>query len=115
MGMHHNSCSCLLRDRISLFLCNRIHKFMLLCLSLDCMNYDNSNSLSQSGRYTISAARSCFLDDEIGSLSPGKMADFVVLSTDSWDEFAAQVSASVEATYVGGLRVYARGVKGDQY
>ncbi|KAL0456003.1 UNVERIFIED_CONTAM: protein LONG AFTER FAR-RED 3 [Sesamum latifolium] len=35
--------------------------------------------------YTISAARSCFLDEDVGSLSPGKMADFVVLSVDSWD------------------------------
>ncbi|XP_042000285.1 protein LONG AFTER FAR-RED 3-like [Salvia splendens] len=63
--------------------------------------------------YTISAARSCFLDEEIGSLSPGKMADFVVLSVDSWDEFAAEVSASVEATYVGGLRAYARDLTED--
>lgn len=36
------------------------------------------------------------------------MADFVVLSADSWDEFAAQVSASVEATYVGGVKAYAK-------
>jgi hypothetical protein len=58
------------------------------------------------GRHTISAARACFLDDDLGSLSPGKLADFVILSTDSWDEFAAQGSASVEATYVAGLRAY---------
>ncbi|KAA8519102.1 hypothetical protein F0562_013358 [Nyssa sinensis] len=56
--------------------------------------------------YTISAARSCFLDKDLGSLSPGKLADFVVLSTDSWDEFAAEGSASVKATYVGGLQAY---------
>ncbi|XP_062175341.1 protein LONG AFTER FAR-RED 3 isoform X1 [Alnus glutinosa] len=56
--------------------------------------------------HTISAAHACFLDDDLGSLSPGKLADFVILSTDSWDEFAAQGSASVEATYVAGLRAY---------
>jgi hypothetical protein len=58
------------------------------------------------GRHTISAARACFLDKDLGSLSPGKVADFVILSTDSWDDFAAQGSASVEATYVAGLRAY---------
>ncbi|EXB80250.1 Putative amidohydrolase ytcJ [Morus notabilis] len=56
--------------------------------------------------YTISAARACFLDKDIGSLSPGKLADFVVLSTDSWDNFAAEGSASIEATYVSGVQVY---------
>ncbi|KAK6933977.1 Amidohydrolase 3 [Dillenia turbinata] len=56
--------------------------------------------------FTISAARACFLDEYLGSLSPGKLADFVILSTDSWDDFAAEGSASVEATYVGGIRAY---------
>ncbi|XP_059652002.1 protein LONG AFTER FAR-RED 3 isoform X3 [Cornus florida] len=56
--------------------------------------------------YTISAARACFLDKDVGSLSPGKLADFVVLSTDSWDEFASEGSASIEATYVGGVQAY---------
>lgn len=41
------------------------------------------------------------------------MADFVVLSADSWDKFAAEVSATVEATYVGGLQAYARDLKED--
>ncbi|XP_057496079.1 protein LONG AFTER FAR-RED 3 isoform X2 [Actinidia eriantha] len=56
--------------------------------------------------YTISAARACFLDEDVGSLSPGKFADFVVLSTDSWDDFVAEGSSSVEATYVGGIQAY---------
>ncbi|GFY90512.1 amidohydrolase family [Actinidia rufa] len=56
--------------------------------------------------YTISAARACFLDEDVGSLSPGKFADFVVLSTDSWDDFVTEGSSSVEATYVGGIQAY---------
>ncbi|CAA2942827.1 amidohydrolase isoform X1 [Olea europaea subsp. europaea] len=63
--------------------------------------------------YTISAARACFLDEDVGSLSVGKMADFVVLSVDSWDNFAVEGSASIEATYVGGLQAYSRKPKGD--
>ncbi|KAL9233820.1 hypothetical protein vseg_008767 [Gypsophila vaccaria] len=56
--------------------------------------------------HTISAAQSCFLDEKIGSLSPGKFADFVVLSTNSWESFEAEAFASVEATYVGGVKAY---------
>ncbi|XVE68328.1 hypothetical protein DITRI_Ditri09bG0058800 [Diplodiscus trichospermus] len=56
--------------------------------------------------HTISAAQACFLENEIGSLSTGKLADFVILSTDSWDEFAREGSASVEATYLGGMQAY---------
>ncbi|PIA48130.1 hypothetical protein AQUCO_01400604v1 [Aquilegia coerulea] len=54
---------------------------------------------------TISAAYASFLDQELGSLSPGKLADFVVLST-SWDEFEVEASASIEATYVSGVQAY---------
>lgn len=42
----------------------------------------------------------------MGSLAPGKFADFVVLSTESWDELMAEGSASVEASYVGGVQAY---------
>ncbi|KAM3379207.1 protein LONG AFTER FAR-RED 3 isoform X1 [Capsicum galapagoense] len=56
--------------------------------------------------YTISAAHACFLDKYVGSLSPGKYADFVVLSTSSWEDLATEVSADVEATYVGGSKAY---------
>ncbi|XP_019185279.1 PREDICTED: uncharacterized protein LOC109180243 isoform X1 [Ipomoea nil] len=63
--------------------------------------------------YTISAARACFLDKNVGSLSPGKLADFVVLSTDSWDSFASDGSASVQATYVGGIQAYPKKIKAD--
>lgn len=41
------------------------------------------------------------------------MADFVVLSVDSWDKLAAEASVSVEATYVGGLQAYSRDLKED--
>ncbi|KAG9459636.1 hypothetical protein H6P81_004144 [Aristolochia fimbriata] len=56
--------------------------------------------------YTISAAYACFLDHDLGSLAPGKFADFVVLSTSSWDDFEENLSASVLATYVGGKLAY---------
>ncbi|EYU42934.1 hypothetical protein ABFS82_14G173700 [Erythranthe guttata] len=58
--------------------------------------------------YTITAARACFLDEDVGSLSPGKMADFVVLSVNTWETFASEASASVDATYVGGLEAYSK-------
>ncbi|XP_058768498.1 protein LONG AFTER FAR-RED 3-like isoform X1 [Vicia villosa] len=58
--------------------------------------------------YTISAARASFIDNALGSLSIGKLADFVILSTDSWKDFAETASASIEATYVSGVKAYPR-------
>ncbi|XP_076960349.1 protein LONG AFTER FAR-RED 3-like [Bidens hawaiensis] len=55
--------------------------------------------------HTISAARACFLDEDIGSLSAGKMADFVILNTCVWDQLAHETT-SVAATYVGGVQAY---------
>ncbi|KAL5733994.1 hypothetical protein ACOSP7_031855 [Xanthoceras sorbifolium] len=56
--------------------------------------------------HTLSAAHACFLENDLGSLSPGKLADFVILSTDSWEDFAAEGSASIQATYVSGVQAY---------
>ncbi|WOK99095.1 hypothetical protein Cni_G07807 [Canna indica] len=55
---------------------------------------------------TISAAYAGFLDQELGSLSPGKYADFVVLPVNSWDQFAEDLPAAVFATYVNGKQAY---------
>jgi imidazolonepropionase-like amidohydrolase len=57
-------------------------------------------------RHTISAAYACFLDQELGSLSPGKYADFVVLPANSWTEFVENPSDFVLATYVNGKQAY---------
>jgi biotin transport system substrate-specific component len=54
-------------------------------------------------RYTVGAAYASFMDTYVGSLSPGKYADFVVLSHDHVIESDAQ---SVLATYIGGLLVH---------
>ncbi|KAJ6702946.1 hypothetical protein OIU85_028963 [Salix viminalis] len=59
------------------------------------------NSHDHHGRHTISAAYACFLDNELGSISPGKLADFVILSTSTLDDLA-EGSVTVEATYVAG-------------
>ncbi|XP_029124091.1 protein LONG AFTER FAR-RED 3 isoform X4 [Elaeis guineensis] len=56
--------------------------------------------------HTISAAYACFLDHDLGSLSAGKYADFVVLPADSWDEFSNDLPSSVLATYVNGVQAY---------
>ncbi|KFK34820.1 hypothetical protein AALP_AA5G197200 [Arabis alpina] len=56
--------------------------------------------------HTISVARAAFMDHHLGSLSPGNLADFVVLSSNSWDEFSKDGSASVLATYVGRKQMY---------
>ncbi|KAG4947362.1 hypothetical protein JHK87_043369 [Glycine soja] len=54
----------------------------------ECISLDDAIKV-----YTISAARASFLDKDLGSLSPGKLADFVILSTDSWKDFAEDASA----------------------
>jgi imidazolonepropionase-like amidohydrolase len=56
--------------------------------------------------HTISAAYACFLDHAVGSLSERKYADFVVLPSTSWDDFAGDLPAHVLATYVSGKLAY---------
>lgn len=63
-----------------------MHDFLLLFLH-------DTKTLCYLDSYTISAARASFLDKDLGSLSPGKLADFVILSTDSWKDFAEDASA----------------------
>ncbi|KAJ4847212.1 Protein LONG AFTER FAR-RED 3 [Turnera subulata] len=55
--------------------------------------------------HTISAAHACFLDNVLGSLTPGKLADFVILSANSLDALE-EGSASIVATYVAGEQAY---------
>jgi predicted amidohydrolase YtcJ len=56
---------------------------------------------------TIDAAWQVFMDDQIGSLEPGKLADLVVLSGDPLTEDDVR-TLRVEATYIGGAEVWSR-------
>ena len=56
---------------------------------------------------TIWAAKASFLENEIGSIEPGKKADFIILDKDLMQSTATSVlSTKVLATYVGGVKVY---------
>ncbi len=57
--------------------------------------------------YTSSAAQAVGLDDRLGSLSPGKLADLVVLDRDIFECDPMEIKdAQVQATFIGGQRVY---------
>jgi predicted amidohydrolase YtcJ len=59
--------------------------------------------------YTINNAYLMFLEDQIGSLEPGKVADFVVLDTDLLTCPVDDIRKTrVLETYVNGKRVYQR-------
>ena len=57
--------------------------------------------------YTMGSAYAEFQDKEKGSITPGKLADFVVLSDDIFKIPPAAIkNVKVEATYLGGRLVY---------
>ncbi len=57
--------------------------------------------------FTLDAAHAGFAEDEVGSLEPGKRADFVVLAEDPLAIDPARLRAlTVQATYVDGRVVY---------
>ena len=61
---------------------------------------------------TIDAAWQVFRDDEIGSLEPGKLADFAILSqnplNNSLSESEQLTDIKVEETWIGGVKRYDR-------
>ncbi len=60
--------------------------------------------------YTKDAARAGFMDDRVGVLRPGMLADIVVLSRSPFDVEPGEIAdLVVEATIVGGETVFARG------
>jgi hypothetical protein len=57
--------------------------------------------------YTLNNARVLGCDDKLGSLEPGKLADFIVLDTDLLTCPEESIAAAqVMQTYVHGKRVY---------
>ena len=59
--------------------------------------------------FTLDAAYAAFMEDEVGSLEPGKWADFAVLSADVMTIPAPEIlDTEVVATYLGGEKVYER-------
>jgi hypothetical protein len=59
--------------------------------------------------HTLGAATAAFWEDDLGTIAPGKRADWVVLSRDPMTVPAAEIpEIDVVATYVDGEPVYAR-------
>ena len=57
--------------------------------------------------YTMGSAYAEYQEDQKGSITPGKLADFVVLSDDIFHIPPSQIkNVKVEATYLGGKLVY---------
>jgi predicted amidohydrolase YtcJ len=55
--------------------------------------------------FTLDAAYAAFMEDELGSITPGKRADFVVLSGD-YETASDLRNLRVEATYLGGRKIF---------
>lgn len=57
--------------------------------------------------FTLDAAYAAYQEDELGSLEPGKLADFVILSRDIMEVPPDEIlETEVVATYLGGARIY---------
>ena len=57
--------------------------------------------------YTYGSAYAAFRERDLGTIEPGKLADFAVLSADPTDESTLD-SATVLATVISGALVYER-------
>ena len=59
--------------------------------------------------WTMGSAFALFAEDEIGSIEVGKLADFVILSSDPNDVPPESIKdIAVEKTYVGGKLTYSK-------
>jgi predicted amidohydrolase YtcJ len=58
--------------------------------------------------YTLGGAYASFEEGVKGSLAPGKLADFIVLSADPFEHPEAIADIQVEMTFVGGELVFSR-------
>lgn len=78
----------------------------------DCLDVVNENfklGLGQSMRAaTIGSAYSCFADRLVGTLEPGKFADFIILDIE-W-KAGKLLTANVDETWMAGMQIFKRGV-----